>query len=86
MAVTPRASGLWEGPLRMSAYFDDTDGAEDAERLGDEDLDDGRTPLDKTIDRIGMGACLVHPHPQSSEPGGLGTYQWTLLSLCGFGA
>ncbi|KAF8799365.1 MFS general substrate transporter [Phlegmacium glaucopus] len=29
---------------------------------------DGRTPLDKTIDRIGMGS-----------------YQWTLLSLCGFG-
>ncbi|KAI0031935.1 major facilitator superfamily domain-containing protein, partial [Vararia minispora EC-137] len=29
---------------------------------------DGRTPLDKTIDRIGMGS-----------------YQWTLLALCGFG-
>ncbi|PFH49963.1 hypothetical protein AMATHDRAFT_62131 [Amanita thiersii Skay4041] len=29
---------------------------------------DGRTPLDRTIDRIGMGS-----------------YQWTLLSLCGFG-
>ncbi|KZT11946.1 MFS general substrate transporter [Laetiporus sulphureus 93-53] len=29
---------------------------------------DGRTPLDRTIDRIGMG-----------------WYQWTLLSLCGFG-
>ncbi|KIJ97555.1 hypothetical protein K443DRAFT_241093 [Laccaria amethystina LaAM-08-1] len=29
---------------------------------------DGRTPLDKTIDRIGMGS-----------------YQWALLSLCGFG-
>ncbi|KZV73229.1 MFS general substrate transporter [Peniophora sp. CONT] len=68
MAVTPRASGLWEGSLRMSGYFDDTDGAEDPERLGDEALDDGRTPLDRTIDRIGMG-----------------TYQWTLLSLCGFG-
>ncbi|KAG5646001.1 hypothetical protein DXG03_004603 [Asterophora parasitica] len=33
-----------------------------------EEEDDGRTPLDKTIDRIGMGS-----------------YQWTLLSLCGFG-
>lgn len=40
----------------MSGYFDDTDGAEDPERLGDEALDDGRTPLDRTIDRIGMGA------------------------------
>ncbi|KAF9481138.1 MFS general substrate transporter [Pholiota conissans] len=29
---------------------------------------DSRTPLDKTIDRIGMGS-----------------YQWTLLGLCGFG-
>jgi hypothetical protein len=33
-----------------------------------DDSDDRRTPLDKTIDRIGMGS-----------------YQWTLLSLCGFG-
>lgn len=57
MAVTPRASGLWEGSLRMSGYFDDTDGAEDPERLGDDVLNDGRTPLDRTIDRIGMGAC-----------------------------
>ena len=41
----------------MSGYFDDADGAEDPERLGDDALDDGRTPLDRTIDRIGMGAC-----------------------------
>ena len=40
----------------MSGYFDDTDGAEDPERAGDDVLDDGRTPLDRTIDRIGMGA------------------------------
>ncbi|THH07777.1 hypothetical protein EW145_g3153 [Phellinidium pouzarii] len=47
-------------------YFNDN--------TGDDLLDnerqemDGRTPLDRTIDRIGMGS-----------------YQWTLLALCGFG-
>ncbi|KAI0064112.1 MFS general substrate transporter [Artomyces pyxidatus] len=71
-AVTPRASGLWEYSSRMSRYSrldaDDGDDTDDLERNDEDDYDDGRTPLDKTIDRIGMG-----------------TYQWTLLSLCGFG-
>ncbi|KAG2138594.1 MFS general substrate transporter [Suillus bovinus] len=58
-SVTHRASDL-----RMT-YFEDTEqGIDDFE-----DVEyDKRTPLDKTIDRIGMGS-----------------YQWTLLSLCGFG-
>ena len=45
----------------MSSYFDDADGAEDPE-LGDVDDDptDDRTPLDRTIDRIGMGACAPY--------------------------
>lgn len=64
-SVTYRASGFWAD--RMT-YFEDTEqGMDDVEV----DLDaeyDKRTPLDKTIDRIGMGS-----------------YQWTLLSLCGFG-
>ncbi|KAG2362213.1 MFS general substrate transporter [Suillus spraguei] len=64
-SVTYRASGFWAD--RMS-YLEDTEqGTDDVEV----DLDaecDKRTPLDKTIDRIGMGS-----------------YQWTLLSLCGFG-
>ncbi|KAG1901158.1 MFS general substrate transporter [Suillus fuscotomentosus] len=49
-------------------YFEDTEQDMDGVEV---DLDaeyDKRTPLDKTIDRIGMGS-----------------YQWTLLSLCGFG-
>lgn len=66
-SVTCRASGFWTDTDRMS-YFQDTEqGMDDVEV----DLDaeyDTRTPLDKTIDRIGMGS-----------------YQWTLLSLCGFG-
>lgn len=64
-SVTYRASGFWAD--RMT-YFDDTEqGMDDVEAdLGAEY--DKRTPLDKTIDRIGMGS-----------------YQWTLLSLCGFG-
>lgn len=64
-SVTYRASGFWAD--RMT-YFEDTEqGMDDVEvDLGAEY--DKRTPLDKTIDRIGMGS-----------------YQWTLLSLCGFG-
>lgn len=66
-SITPRASGLWTQTQRMS-YFEGN-GDEDLEGLlGEGGEDDGRTPLDKTIDRIGMGS-----------------YQWTLLSLCGFG-
>ena len=52
---TPRSSGLWQQSVRMSRYsrVDDDD---DPERNdSDSDIDDGRTPLDKTIDRIGMG-------------------------------
>ncbi|KAA1469701.1 MFS general substrate transporter [Dentipellis sp. KUC8613] len=63
--VTPRASGLWED--RMS-YFQGEDDADEPDLEQNDPHDDGRTPLDKTIDRIGMGS-----------------YQWTLLSLCGFG-
>ncbi|KAH7915443.1 major facilitator superfamily domain-containing protein [Hygrophoropsis aurantiaca] len=73
-SVTPRASGFWvdSAAPRMS-YFDGEVDAGDVEQSGeyedvDEDFEDDRTPLDKTIDRIGMGS-----------------YQWTLLSLCGFG-
>ncbi|KAF8907387.1 major facilitator superfamily domain-containing protein [Mucidula mucida] len=65
-SVTPRASGFWEEGMAVN-YFEDGDDVEQ-QNLINEVLDDGRTPLDKTIDRIGMGS-----------------YQWTLLSLCGFG-
>lgn len=50
-SFTPRMS-----TLLSEGYFDDAMG-------NDEDLEnqesDGRTPLDRTIDRIGMGACGV---------------------------
>ncbi|KAF9240236.1 major facilitator superfamily domain-containing protein [Melanogaster broomeanus] len=46
--VTPRASGFWT-VLTSSR----------AASFNEELEDDGRTPLDKTIDRIGMGACSV---------------------------
>ncbi|TFK26851.1 MFS general substrate transporter [Coprinopsis marcescibilis] len=80
MVVTPRSSVFWEDSGRGSMarsdsaddYFGEESDLEEQERLvrhGEEDeLDDGRTPLDRTIDRIGMGS-----------------YQWTLLSLCGLG-
>ncbi len=60
-SVNPRASGLWSSS-RMSyisvASSYEEDGEEvDIEGLGLETSDelDGRTPLDRTIDRIGMG-------------------------------
>jgi hypothetical protein len=75
------------------SYFPAEEGSDDTDveqqRLVDGyDVDDGRTPLDKTIDRIGMGASIVpiciHACLLISVRV-LGSYQWTLLSLCGFG-
>ncbi|KAJ2935233.1 hypothetical protein H1R20_g1861, partial [Candolleomyces eurysporus] len=92
-SLTPRLSGFWadqdldddeiqdDRPMgSLSKYRrpeEDDDGYfghvdEDLEQqeglLDEESAYDGRTPLDRTIDRIGMGS-----------------YQWTLLSLCGLG-
>ncbi|KAI0695996.1 major facilitator superfamily domain-containing protein [Cytidiella melzeri] len=71
MAASSRVSGFWSVHSDDMGYYGRRDeevglvsGAEDEE----EDVYDGRTPLDRTIDKIGMGS-----------------YQWTLLSLCGFG-
>ncbi|KAI0070035.1 MFS general substrate transporter [Panus rudis PR-1116 ss-1] len=67
-SVNPRVSGLWTPSDRMS-YSEGMEDDQDYDGYAYEAEDhDGRTPLDKTIDRIGMGS-----------------YQWTLLSLCGFG-
>ncbi|KAF8158011.1 major facilitator superfamily domain-containing protein [Crassisporium funariophilum] len=66
-SLTPRASGFWTDAAMATNYFPDDEDLEEQDYLVDDDQD-GRTPLDKTIDRIGMGS-----------------YQWTLLSLCGFG-
>ncbi|KAG5716957.1 hypothetical protein E4T56_gene15898, partial [Termitomyces sp. T112] len=55
----------------MSSYYPDDENDVEQQNLITEQVgveSDARTPLDKTIDRIGMGS-----------------YQWTLLSLCGFG-
>ncbi|KAF8491171.1 MFS general substrate transporter [Russula emetica] len=62
-AATPRASGLWE---HSDMTYSRLNAHDDADSEGNEV--DSRTPLDKTIDQIGMG-----------------TYQWALLCLCGFG-
>lgn len=54
-SVTPRASGLWSDERRMTYYDGDPD--DDVEALTAEGMEyDGRSPLDRTIDRIGMGA------------------------------
>lgn len=73
-SITPRASGFWSDSGRTS-YFptDDDTGSEgdvdvedleqqhmiDEEDYGTMMEHDGRTPLDKTIDRIGMGMMVV---------------------------
>ncbi|RPD62502.1 MFS general substrate transporter [Lentinus tigrinus ALCF2SS1-7] len=73
-SVNPRASGLWSSSrmsyVSVAESYDEGGEEVDIEGLGFEAPDDfdGRTPLDRTIDRIGMGS-----------------YQWTLLCLCGFG-
>ena len=59
-SVNPRASGLWSTSSRMSyvsvQQSDEGDDL-DVEGLGFDAPDDfdGRTPLDRSIDRIGMG-------------------------------
>lgn len=40
----------------------DVDDVEVADDFADDSEYDGRTPLDKTIDRIGMGASLCLPY------------------------
>ncbi|KAL1950548.1 hypothetical protein VTO73DRAFT_5672 [Trametes versicolor] len=73
-SVNPRVSGLWSTSSRMSyvsvpeSYDEDSEDGDVEAAFGSADDLDGRTPLDRTIDRIGMGS-----------------YQWTLLCLCGFG-
>jgi hypothetical protein len=56
--------------------------------------EDDKTPLDKTIDRIGLGAFFFLYSFSSFFPrktvvtdcvGGIGSYQRILVSLCGFG-
>jgi hypothetical protein len=52
--LTPRASGLWASTM-STGYFDGDDGDVEAPSSLD-----GRTPLDRTIDRIGMGALYTN--------------------------
>ena len=54
-AATPRASGLWEHSDMAYSRLSAHDPSEDAE--GSEV--DSRTPLDKTIDQIGMGTNFL---------------------------
>lgn len=87
--LTPRASRLWTDSVRMS-YFDTDLEADGDNGLGSgAEVLDGRTPLDRTIDRIGMGSVhyYVPPHNTIAHVVPcIGKYHWILLSLCGFGA
>ena len=53
-SVTPRMSGLWS-----SEYFREPMG-EDIEEQEQELGQDGRSALDRTIDRIGMGSSVFN--------------------------
>lgn len=64
----------------------DVDDVEIADEFVEDVEYDGRTPLDKTIDRIGMGAqSLSASSSMLIRLLAPGSYQWRLLSLCGFG-
>ncbi|KAH0826166.1 major facilitator superfamily domain-containing protein [Lanmaoa asiatica] len=57
-SISPRASGFWTSlTTHRSSYptMHDIDDAEVADEFVEDSEYDGRTPLDKTIDRIGMG-------------------------------
>jgi hypothetical protein len=84
-SITPRASRFWTDS-NMTYFPDDEGDVEEQQNLipGD-DPNDGRTPLDKTIDQIGMGTCAVCATFFTLWTVMLGSYQWTLLLLCGFG-
>ncbi|KAH9964760.1 major facilitator superfamily domain-containing protein, partial [Russula compacta] len=66
-AITPRASGLWQDSTMTYSRLSTHDAGDDLDDAYGGEID-SRTPLDRTIDQIGMG-----------------TYQWALLFLCGFG-
>jgi hypothetical protein len=56
-AATPRASGLWDHSDMTYSRLSAHEPSDDAE--GNEA--DSRTPLDKTIDQIGMGTSFLSP-------------------------
>ena len=64
-AVTPRASGLWEYPAMTYSRLGTHDPSGD---LDDPELNelDPRTPLDRTIDQIGMGTHLLPFFPSKA--------------------
>jgi len=86
------APGAWS-PNHSRSHSRNHSMSDPNERGAADELDT-RTPLDRTIDRIGMGASELPKKPfmigkldEQRPPSFLfqGTYQWTLLSLCGFG-
>lgn len=58
-SLASRVSSLWEANVTRNAMEDDIEQQEQ----------DGRTPLDKTIDRIGMGASFPCAFDQSNFRG-----------------
>jgi hypothetical protein len=84
-SITPRT---WAASTRMTDDDENDSGDPEHQSLApDCDPHDGRTPLDKTIDRIGMGRSSISCFGSVNmcRLVLLGSYQWTLVSLCGFG-
>ena len=84
--MASRASSFWADDS-MPSYLQDEDIEEQERLVGDGDLDDGRT----AVRSAGWGD-EGHPSDEAFQLDrtidriGMGSYQWTLLSLCGFGA
>lgn len=55
--ITPRASRLWSDSVRMSYFDAELEGDAEGDMGSCGEMLDGRTPLDRTIDRIGMGGA-----------------------------
>ncbi|KAI9507626.1 MFS general substrate transporter [Russula earlei] len=88
-AVSPRASGYWQPSAMTYARLSTHDPGGDLDDPEMNETVDSRTPLDRTIDQIGMGAIFlsfsrIDVLTWLSLPL-LGNYQWALLFLCGFG-
>lgn len=60
-SISPRVSGFWTSTMNRPGYtsMHDDDDVQVTDEFVEDSEYDGRTPLDKTIDRIGMGPCFM---------------------------
>lgn len=61
-AITPRASGLWQDSAMTYSRLSTHDAGDDLDDADTGEID-SRTPLDRTIDQIGMGEFSFPSNP-----------------------